>query len=117
MTDLSGARLPGIDPGAAVRADRCRQAAAALRRAADEIARSVHDLAAFDRSDVWQGAVATRFRHDLDRWRARLGDRSPVGGLDLTSEAIALADRLDGRAANIELDAAGGDAIWWGRRP
>ncbi|MGZ4759704.1 MAG: hypothetical protein ACXV95_11650 [Acidimicrobiales bacterium] len=107
---------PPLDAGA-VEAARWREAAQALRRLAAAIPPLAHDLAAFHRRDVWQGAVATRFGDDLERWRSRLGrDGASADGLDLTGELRAVADRLDTRATAVETSGTGADPSWWGWR-
>jgi hypothetical protein len=112
---------PGPLAGAvASAAPRWREAAAALRRVALEIPSLAHDLAAYHRPDAWQGAVATRFGDDLDRWGTRLGrPEGPSGGLDLVSELLALAGRLEARASAAEAARAAGtadDPVWWAWR-
>jgi hypothetical protein len=52
--------------------DRLKACAAMVRAAADDVDRAVHDLAAFDRPDVWQGGRATDFRHGLEQQQAAL---------------------------------------------
>jgi hypothetical protein len=104
-------------PPAASMAPIWRDAAVAVRRLAAEVHRVVHDLAAFHRPDVWRGAVATRFGDDLERWRVRLGSLgAPAGGSDLVGELLALADRLDARAASAEGSTTAPDPSWWGWR-
>jgi hypothetical protein len=109
---------PGPLSGAvASAAPRWREAAAALRRVAVEIPSLVHDLAAYHRPDVWQGAVATRFGDDLGRWSDRLGRPDAAGGgLDVVSELLATADRLDARAGAVEAPGTADDPVWWAWR-
>ena len=120
MTDPPFTADLGGDPTARVSAERWRQAAADLRRAADEVGAIVDDVAAFHRPDVWQGAVASRFGDDLDHWRSRLGGE--LHGLGLRRELLALADRLQGQVCAVEREAGGvgasvgDDTFWWGRR-
>ena len=73
-----------------------------------------HDLAAFHRADVWQGAVATRFGDDLEHWRTRLGRDHELG---LGAELLAVADRLDARALAAERWRAGALSDLWDRDP
>ncbi len=109
---------PGPLAGAvASAAPRWREAAAALRRVVVEIPSLAHDLAAYHRPDVWQGAVATRFGDDLGRWGARLGHPdAPGGGLDLVNELLALAGRLEARASAVEAAGTADDPVWWAWR-
>jgi len=104
---------------AASMAARWREAATALRRLAAEVPRPAHDLAAFHRPDVWRGAVATRFGDDLEHWRSRLGSATgAAAGLDLAGELRAMSDRLDARAAAVDVDVSvtAADPSWWGWR-
>lgn len=91
-----------------------RRDATALRRQLDEVTVLAHDLAAYHRPDVWQGAVATRFGDELEHWRARLGRDRGVG---LGAELLALADRLDARAFAAEQPRAGAIEQLWARTP
>lgn len=74
--------------------DEWRSTALTLRRAATMVDRPATDAAAFDRDDVWQGAVASNFRDELDQWRRRLGG----DGVSLAVELVAAADRIEARA-------------------
>jgi hypothetical protein len=76
-------------------ADELREAAAELRRAVTTMADRLLELAAYDRPDVWQGAVADRFRHDRADALRRVA--SPTSGaFPALADAAA---RLDARAA------------------
>jgi len=104
---------PVVDPTPAG-TDTWRRAATSLRLAAAEVGVLAHDLAAYHRTDVWQGAVATGFGDELGHWRTRLSSDQELG---LGTELRALADQLDARARVAELglgDATGGaiSGLW-----
>jgi hypothetical protein len=102
------------DGGEAARrqCDAWRQVADTLRRAAAIVDQPATDVAAFDRDDVWRGAIASSFRHDLDQWRGRLGGD---GGISLATDLVAAAARIDARIAALgagppDAPAGGGQA-------
>lgn len=60
---ILSAVLPASDPE---RAAAVRVLAALLRRTADDLTEPLARVGAHDRDDVWRGAVASRFRSELD---------------------------------------------------
>ncbi len=69
-----------------------------------------HEVAAYHRADVWQGAVATAFGDALEHWRSRLSTDQELG---LGAELRAVADRLEARAISADLAAGGAlDDVW-----
>ena len=88
-------RSPAADLAARLQADRWRAAAHHLRESAPRLEALVHQLAAFDRDDVWQGRVAQGFHDELARWRQRLS----TGEISVRADIDAAAARIDARAA------------------
>jgi hypothetical protein len=80
---------------------RLRACATAVRVAADAIDRSLDEVRAYDRDDVWQGGRATIFRDGLREQLTMLSSAN-VGATTRLREA---ARRIEGRADTVQAEA------------
>jgi hypothetical protein len=94
LVDLECLRLEG-------QAAELRRAATELRHHAEALPAVLRRLDAYDRPDVWQGALADRHRRTVIDVCRRLA--SPSVGTALT--LVEIAARLDARAAGLEAHA------------